>query len=157
MVARATVEQWRNLLAALQKGNFIAAARFERRYKTLGAANAVLQAIVATAIFTTATNGQPVAIRYVAGVIAAVTATITAILNVLSYERLVQQHKAAGLNYGALRRQLEELLAFSDESAAPSQDIVKSVRERWDAVDQESPPLPQTIYDKATAEFASKG
>jgi hypothetical protein len=157
---RDTVENWKRLLSALQKGSFVAAAMFERRQRLLGLPAMVLSTIVGTAIFASLAQTQTPTepwIKIVTGLVSVAAAVLSSLQTFLGYAELAQKHKTAGLKYGALRRETEEALAFESEAELASRDFFKSIRTRWDQIDQEAPPLPQQIYDKVIAEFKTSG
>lgn len=157
MTRRDTLEAWQSLLAALQKGSFITAALYERRNRSLGLPVTILSAIVSTAIFASIAQGSTNQWAQIAvGLISVITAVLSALQTYLNYGELAQKHKVAGVKYGALRREIEEVLASDLETQLTSVDL-KSIRTRWDEIDQEVPPLPQWIYDKVTREFKTRG
>lgn len=110
-----------------------------------------------TAIFASiAQDSTAQSVKIAVGLISIIAAVLSALQTFLSYGELAQKHKVAGVKYGALRREIEEALTSDLETQLTSVDL-KSIRTRWDAIDQEVPPLPQRIYNKVTREFRTGG
>ena len=149
-----TMHNWHAMLAVLQKGNFIAAARYERRNKLLGLPTIILSTVVGTAIFASVGEGTMAKpwVKIVTGLLSVAAAVLSSLQTFLSYAESAQKHKAAGQKYGVLRREIEAALELASDTQPIPPELYKSVRTAWDAVDLEAPPLPQDIYDRLIAE-----
>ena len=66
----------------------------------------------------------------------------------LDYPAPAGRHQAAAIEYGILRREVEEALT---QIGIPDHlnDIFPAVRKRWDAVDKQAPDMPQRFHDIA--------
>jgi hypothetical protein len=152
-----TLDKWHGMLAVLQKGSFMAAARYQRRNQLLGMPVMVLSAIVGSAVFSSISQtNTPTWLKVAVGLVSLSATVMSGLQTFLSYGELAEKHKAAGVKFGTLRREIEELTSSEADPKLANVDL-KSIRTRWDAIDQEAPPLPPAIYKQVTEEAKVSG
>ena len=150
-----TLQQWHQGIRISHSAHFKAAEVYEQRNLWLGVPVVVLSAVTGTAVFTSS-GDTAVAERVVVGLFSVAAAVLASLQTFLRYAELAQKHKAAAIKYGALRRELEEALAtYSAEQPFPA-DFMHDIRQRWDALDEESPVVAKKIYDPVAAEYRKK-
>jgi hypothetical protein len=67
------------------------------------------------------------------------------------------QHKQTAQKFGQLRRELEENLDLGLPGGREEREqLLTSFRNRWNAVDDESRPIPQRIYKKTKADIRKR-
>jgi hypothetical protein len=64
---------------------------------------------------------------------------------------LASKHRAAAAEYGALKREIDELLARHAAGADVLDEDVTRVRERMDTLSRDVPELPQSTWRRARA------
>lgn len=79
-----------------------------------------------------------------------VGATVLAALQTfLNLEGRAEQHRAAALKYGMLRRRIELVLVDTDIEENKLASLMEAFRTDWDLADKAAPILPQRFYDQA--------
>ena len=150
-----TLQQWHQGIRISHAAHFMAADAYERRNLWLGVPVVVLSAITGTVVFTT--SAQPELLeKIVVGLFSVAAAVLASLQTFLRYSELAQKHKAAAIKYGALRRELEEALATYSAEHPFGAGFMASIRERWDALDDESPVVVKRIYDPVEAEYRKR-
>jgi hypothetical protein len=118
---------------------------FGRRKYWLGIPAAILSTLVGTSVFASLQK-QPELWQQIAVGLASVTAAVLASMQtLLGYSERAEKHRVAGAKYGALGRELEQMITSNIEY--PSEAIAE-VRKRLDDLAVESPNNPIPIYPK---------
>jgi hypothetical protein len=153
MYTLATIEQWHHGLRIFHRAHSRAAVLYERRSIVLGLPTIALTAITGTTVFSTMNSTTGTWVKVVTGVMSLSASVLAALQTFLRYPELAERHRAASQSYGALRREVEEILATRQEGSpfAVPADLLKSLRERWNAVDNIAPNIPQRLYDAVEA------
>jgi hypothetical protein len=142
----------RNCLRA-QIGNYEAAGLFTRRNYWLGVPAVLLSAAVGTSVF--AALGKNVEnyplIQMAVGAIAVLAAVLSALQTFFRWGDVASKHRAAAAEYGALKREIDELLARYAAGADVLDEDVTRVRERMDTLSRDVPELPESTWRKARA------
>ena len=122
-----------------------AAARYARTQRWLGAAVAVLGAVVASSVFVAASKGHDVPLLLLTGFVSMAVAVISAANASLDAGGKAQRHHAAAAAFQGLRREVEEELVRC-KTGGPK-DSYEHIRKRWTAALDGSIPLPPKIHD----------
>lgn len=130
-----------------------AASHNTRMHRALGIPVVIVTTVVGTTVFSTMGKSPHVALIIVTGLLSLSAAILSSLQTFLSYSANAERHKFAAVKYGMLRRELEQFLDDPDESAQVLKEFSENFRVRWDAVDQESPPIPENIHREATAQL----
>jgi Petal formation-expressed len=148
MSVQKTLDDWHHGLRIFHRAHSRAASLFNGRNVALGIPTVILTAITGTSIFAT-TAATPEWVSIATGIMSLTAAVLAALQTFLRYSELAEKHRAAAQSYGNLRRETEEVLAglTSDPPVPLPPDYLKSLRERWTAVDNAAPDLPQNVYD----------
>jgi hypothetical protein len=140
------MEQWRNALRIEHIGHSRMAARCETRGRLLGVVVVVLSAIVATSVFSTLESSPSTALKIVAGMLSVAAGVAAALQTFLGFGDLAGKHRDVAAQYGSLRRQLDAVMATSQDLTHPELD---RIRARWDELAAMAPLVPQKLHDEA--------
>jgi hypothetical protein len=88
-------------------------------------------------------------VQVLAGCASVVAAILAGLQTFLGLQDRAEKHRLAGAKYGAIGRELEELLAFPETQLDAH---VTEIRQRLDALALESPNVPLFIANRATRE-----
>jgi hypothetical protein len=120
----------------------------------------IISTIVGAAIFGTIESNPDPYWRIVAGLLSLSAAVLASLQTFFGFAEASERHLAAGRRYGAIRRQLEQLeleYANADESKrAEALGELDALLERLAAVAEESPAIPDKMYDQAAQEFRGR-
>ena len=153
------IEKWRRSLTILNRGHWDAARYYEKVNLGLGMATAITAAISGTTAFTQIQdqanqNEHYVWLQIAIGIFAITAASLSAIQAFVRPSEQAARHKQAGQKFGKLRREIELHLNLGLPSEHKEREtLLTEFRERWDAVDEESLPVPKKIYDKVEKEY----
>lgn len=154
MTARELITQWRNGVRINHQAHAWAALRFQRRESMFGLPVVIITAVIGTSLFGDLT--KETVWKFVIGGLSVLTTVLASAQALLKNAELAEQHKAAALQYGKLRRRIEILLA-TDGSEKSIEAALPGLQEEWDGLDAQSPMLPQDLVDQALAGLKSKG
>jgi hypothetical protein len=142
------VQDWLVSLKILHRGHWNASRWYEQLNLGLGVGTAVCAAISGTSAFTAFTGS---AAAVVAGGLGLSAAILAALQTSLRAAESATRHKQAGVKFGQLRRELEEYLTVGlPQATAERAAQLTALRERWNAADDESPPMPKRFFERAT-------
>jgi hypothetical protein len=147
------LESWLVGVRLSHLGHFSAAAHNSRMHRALGIPVVIVTTAVGTTVFSTMGQSPHIALTVVTGLLSLTAAILSSLQTFLSYSANAERHKFAAIKYGMLRRELEQFLDDPDESANILREFSQNFRVRWDAVDQESPPIPEQIHQNALAKL----
>ena len=156
------IKSWLRSLTILHRGHWDAARYYDKVNFGLGIATAVSAAISGTTAFTQLQNqadqgGLNIWLQVGVGVFALTAASLGAAQAFVRPSELAARHKQAGQKFGKLRREIELHLNLGLPGEYDSRkQLLTEFRLRWDAVDEESLPIPERIYNKIESEFANK-
>lgn len=144
------LEEWLQSLKSLHRGHWDAARAYEQRNFLLGLLATIFAAISGATAFATLAESPSVTVRFFIGLFSLAAATIASLQTYFRSSEQAERHKAAGVKYGALRREIEKELIFVQADDAEKQHKkVESFRTRWNAIDEESPAVPANLYKRA--------
>jgi hypothetical protein len=142
------------------RAHYLAAERALRTHKLLGAPAIVLSSIVGTSIFATVNSSPAIGWKIAAGLIAILAAVFTALQSFFKLSETAETHRAAGAEYGALRRRLDLFLIRIAESKNYEVDQALSeldqIHKAMRALALQSATVPPWAYQKARQSAAGQ-
>jgi len=144
----ALLEQWLHGIKIAHVGHTRAATVFASRGRAFGVGATLAAAIVGTTLFSSLSSSPDPRLVTFAALGSVVAVILTALQTFLNYGELVTGHRAAAGAYGDLRRRAEQLLVFGDRTKL--RDPMAEIAATWAKLEQDSPDLPQGIYQYAT-------
>jgi len=150
----ALLEQWLRGIRIAHVGHTRAATVFARRGRILGIGATIVSAVVGTTLFSSLGTSADVRLITFAAIMSVAAVILTALQTFLNYGELVSAHRAAAGAYGSLRRRAEQLVVFEDP--AKLREPMSQIADTWTKLDQDSPDLPQGIYEYASKWVATR-
>jgi len=142
-----TIRDWHRSLRIKHSAHSRCAALCDRRNLFLGVPVVALSTLSGTAVFATLQSSPQTWIKILIGLFSIAAAVLASLQTILRYAELSQKHKTAAVQYGSLRRELEEALAVCTDAEPCTREFINSIRTRWDTIEQESPSIPQRVHD----------
>ena len=139
---------WRQAIRVCHKAHIKSAAVLQRKNRAFGIPVVILSTIAGTTVFATLEASPELWVKILVGLFSVAAAVLASLQTFLGYGELAERHKLASKKYGSLRREMEEVIAAHEKNEDLPKDYLKSVRTRWDGIDEESPNLSQELYDK---------
>jgi hypothetical protein len=140
------LRNWQERVHVLENAHYKACNAFGRRSLYLGVPATILSTIAGTAVFATMAEQVDVWIRFVIGAISVLVAVLTGLQTFLRFDERSAKHRAAGVEFGILRRELE-LSWASQRDNGTSDEALRQLKEKIDALYKEAPEIPQSIFD----------
>jgi SMODS and SLOG-associating 2TM effector domain family 4 len=137
---------WYERVVVTQRAHYLSADYFGARKYWLGIPAVVLSTLVGTSVFATVQKQPALWLQITVGLASVAAALLASLQTFLGYSERAEKHRIAGAKYGALGRELEQVLA-SDATVAP--EAMAEIRKRLDDLAVESPNNPLPIYHKA--------
>ncbi len=153
------LKAWRRSLMILHRAHWEAAGYFEDRNFWIGLTAAAMSAIAGTTVFATLEQDSPsVIVRVAIGVFSVIATMLAAIQAFLRSAASAERHKAAGIKFGQLRRELDQALIVGlPADAAARETALNDFRKRWDEVESNVPPVPSAIFKRVSRNVARYG
>lgn len=149
------IKKWLRSLEILHHGHWDASRYYDGINLGLGIATTVTATISGTTAF--AQIQQQVEqvelntmIQVGIGIFALIAAALGAVQSFVRPSELASRHKQAAQKYGTLRREIELQLQLG---LPIEHEFLTDFRLRWGAVDEETLPVPQRIYDRTEKEY----
>ena len=136
--------EWHRRASTNKDAHYDAGKYFARLNQLLGIPVIVLSAIVGTSVFATLAQQVDLWIKIIIGVVNFSVAILGGLQTFFGYAERVEKHRLAGANYGAIARELEQVITtgkIEDET-----EFLNKLRERMDTLSSESPEIPHEIW-----------
>lgn len=140
------VETWYGRVSFIQRIQYLAALHYSRLNYWLGIPVIIVTTLVGTSVFASIQQQPAAWLQIMAGFASVLAAVLAGLQTFLGLQDRAEKHRLAGAKYGAVGRQLEELMAFPDRQMDAQ---VFEVRQRLDALALESPNVPLFIANRA--------
>ena len=147
-----TPRKWQINMHVAHRAHFKAAARAERLSQQLGVPAVILAAFVGTAVFASLEKNPDTTVKIIVGLLGVASAVFGALQTYLGSADLASRHRSAAGRYGAIRRELEELLAAYTDGNPCDQEQLDGVRTKWVDAESSAPSLSQRLYAKVERE-----
>ena len=143
------LSEWYRRVSETQRAHYLSAEHFGARKFWLGIPAVVLSTLVGTSVFATVQKQPELWLQIAVGLSSVAAALLASLQTFMGYSERAEKHRMAGARYGALGRELEQLLASRVEL---SPERVAEVRKRLDDLALEAPNNPRPIYERASRE-----
>jgi hypothetical protein len=134
----------------------VAARENDRNRRWLGIPTIVLSAMVGTSMF--ASLGQDALdplLKILVGLFSIAAVVFTSLQTFFDYANRAEIHRATGVKYKVIIRQLEQILSQPAKSFNSEDDWLSGIRESLDVLEEEAPIVPHEIYDHIESTYNS--
>ncbi|HEY2323346.1 MAG TPA: SLATT domain-containing protein [Thermoanaerobaculia bacterium] len=138
--------QWLNGVTILQRAQYRTAKLCATLHFSIGIPLVAISAAVSTAVFATLKTAPDLSARITVGLFSLAATVLAGLQTFLRLSERAERHKQAGVRYGGLRRELELEIV----SAATTREYLIDFRQRWTALDEEAPTVPQWLYERSS-------
>ena len=143
-------EQFQNFCIKKCNAHYLAAEINGKRNRFFGIPVAAITAVVATSIFGTLSQKETVVwLSIITGGLSILAAILSSLQTFLRYSEVAQEHRTAAVGFESMRRKLDLFLLKyrgSDDRQA-ALDRLEKLSADIDAISQNSPTLPDAVYD----------
>ena len=142
------LEKWHQRAGRIQTGHYEAACQLEHRHYWLGVPAITLSLLVSSSMFSALGQASDSWVKWFVATASVATAILAGMQTVLRYGERAASHKIAGVRYGSVKRELEKFMTFIPEDATATEAFVERVRVQWDELNEESPSIPQRVWNR---------
>jgi hypothetical protein len=139
------------------RAHYIAWEEAARKNNWLGIPVVIATTTVGTAIFGTIQDNPVIGVKIFAGLLSLFAGILSSLQTVLKYSELAEKHKTAGARYTSARRRLDIfILKYENQSRPNKEQALRELEEIANLLGElaeESPSIPDKVYDKAEKEF----
>lgn len=140
------LDEWHTGIRVCVMSHHECAKRNDGYHQLLGWPLVVFSAVAGTSAVSSM-NDSGVGWQRILAVSLSMLVTVLASLQTfLRYSEQAQQHKAAAVEFGKLRRELEQMLALLPAGTAPDKAQMDAVRVKWGDLSSHAPSIPNRIY-----------
>lgn len=150
------LEHWIINVKRSQNANYRAAQFYSKFNIFLGVPVAILATLVGTSVFATLSNNVDISLRIVTGIVSILAAILASLQTFLGFSDRAAKHRQAASLYGSVKREIQEKLVVNQGESTELNKALAGIRERMDALAEETPPVPVRIWKTALKEFPSK-
>jgi hypothetical protein len=136
---------WEQRAMLARQAHYDSANYYNNLHYWFGIPVIALTTLVGTGVFATLQESVDNNLRVITGVFGVISAILASLQTFFNYQGLSEKHRSSGNKYSALAREMEMRLKF----LLAYDDMVKFVddwRMRYDAIQDESPSVPQKIW-----------
>lgn len=148
-----TIEQvlaaWLRRAAISLDAHYNAARHYSRRNLWIGVPAVLFSAIVGTTVFATLEKDVSTVARLVVALFSISAAVLGALQTFLGFSERAEKHKASGARYGAISREVEQVLTIPPEQLNSNSEVIDAIRHKMDSAAEEAPGLPDHIWNSA--------
>jgi hypothetical protein len=155
------IRGWALHAAKARRKHEVAARRLDRRRYWIGAPAIVISAIVGASVIASLETRFGMAVTITVGLGSIFASVLASLQTFLAYAERAEKHRAAGVEYKAAIRQLEEKMAEALPARALSHEDAElrawfdEMRQRLDDLERKAPIVPDQIHDAVeNSEFA---
>lgn len=140
-----TFVQWLLGLRIGHRAHFEAAKHYERLHLSIGIPTVIISALMGTTVLANFEYSSHAGMKLTLAVFSGLMIVLTSLQAFLRHAERSERHRAAAIQYGEVRRELEELLALT-ATGTMDRTAIDALRKKWDAVDRQAPTIPTRIY-----------
>jgi hypothetical protein len=142
-------ESWLKRLREAQFAHYEAAEVLSRTHTRLGLPVVILSTVVGSSVFASiaADKVVPIIVKIVVGLISVAAAVLASLQTFLKLSERAEKHRAVAARYGAIRREVEQVLVFKEIEPK----TLDGIRSQIDALSGEAPEIPKRIFGRVEA------
>jgi hypothetical protein len=146
MTAENLLSDWYRRIRFAQFAHYEAAKSYDRMNYGLGIPVVILSTFVGTSVFANIGSTVDASFQILIGLISVIAATLASLQTFFRFSEKAEKHRAAASKYGALRREIEEVMVLCSQEDI--KDTIPSLRLRIDKLSEEAPHIPHRIWAK---------
>jgi hypothetical protein len=145
------MREWLQQVAERERLNFNAANTYGSRHYQLGIPVLALTALAASPAvieLERAATGWP---RIAVSLVRVMVPVFVGLQTFLHLSERAEKHRLVAARYGAIKRHIEEVMAFFAADLRTTEKVSAEIRGKIDAAEAEEPPIPGSIFRRSVA------
>src|SRR2546423_8956710 len=140
------IDQWRLGFRIGHRAHYEAAKYYQRLHLSIGIPTVIISALLGTTVFANLQYSNVAWVGIMLAVLSVTMIVLSSLQAFLRYSERSERHRTAAVQYGELRRELEQLIVFSAKNPI-NEATIEDLRKKWDSVDRQAPTIPTAIYN----------
>lgn len=157
MNADELLTKWLERVRRAQSAHYDSAVRCDRWHFWIGVPLVILTSFIGTSVFVTLQREAGAYIKIAVGLASVAAAVLASVQTFLRFSERAVSHRAAGMRFGALRKEIEHMQAFPPKDPDQTKDLAKSLLDKWNKINEESPTANQRFYKRHYEERKAGG
>jgi len=142
------IEEWHAGIRISVLAHYECAKLFERYHRSLGYPTVILSAVAGTTFMSTLNDSSALWARGFAVALSLSVTVLASLQTFLRYSDRAEKHKTAATEFGKLRRQLEQIVAFVPDGGMMSKSDMEFIRRKWGELSTHAPAVPNKVYTR---------
>lgn len=142
------IQEWHAGIRISVLAHYECSKLYEAYHRLLGYPTVILSALAGTAFVSTLNDSSVWWARSFAVVLSLAVTVFVSLQTFLRYSERAEKHKNAATEFGKLRRELEQIIAFTPEGGTVPESEMKSVRIKWGELSTHAPSIPNQVYSR---------
>ncbi len=140
--------KWAERVRRAQAAHYDSAVRCDKRHFWVGVPVVILTSFIGTSVFVTLQKEADFSMKLAVGLASVVAAVLASVQTFLRFSERAESHRLAAMKFGGLRKEIELMQAFPAVDSAQMKELAKSLLERWNNINEESPTANQRFYER---------
>jgi uncharacterized membrane protein len=146
------LKYWRTRAQRSKIAHYRTSDYFSRLHYWFGIPVVVFSAAVGTSVFAFLQQKPANGVQIAVGLASLSAAVLASLQTFFGFSARASKHKTAAANFGAIQREIEEVLTIKLEDVEDIKEKISNIRERIDALARSSIDTPRRIWLKAEEE-----
>lgn len=142
------IEEWHAGIRISVLAHYECAKLFESYHRSLGYPTVILSAMAGTTFVSTLNESNAEWARGIAIALSVIVTVLASLQTFLRYAERAEKHKSAATEFGKLRRQLEQMVAFVPDGGTLTRSDMEFVRRKWGELSTHAPAIPNKVYTR---------
>ncbi|MET8086577.1 SLATT domain-containing protein [Micromonospora sp. NPDC005197] len=150
------IADWHRRSRQSQRVQYDTGNHYSRLNSLIGGTTIALSAVVSTGIFATLAADPALWIRIATGVLSLCSVVLSSLQTFLRFEQRADRYRADSARYGAIRRELEQIMAIPPGRDSDLRDALGAIKKQMDDLAQGSLTIPARVKRRAVRDLSAK-
>jgi peptidoglycan hydrolase CwlO-like protein len=142
------LKRWHKRLRESQFAHYESAKMLSRANLGLGIPVVIFSTLVGTSVFATIQSNPNLLIQITLGLLSMVAAVLASLQTFFRYSERAEKHRGVGARYGAIRREIEQVIANPQTEYSNAKETLDSLRTKIDSLADEAPEVSSQTWKR---------
>jgi len=143
------LNKWRMRALESQASHYESAKVLKNGNYWLGIPVIIFSTFIGTSIFSTLESSVEIKVRTIIGIVSFLTALLASLQTFLRLAERAERHRSIASKYGAICREIEQVLTYLDSDDDLNEKLVSDIRKELDNISEEAPEVTRRIRKRA--------
>ena len=142
------IEEWHAGIRISVLAHYECSKLFDGYHRLLGYPTVILSALAGTAFVSSLTDSRVWWLRVLAILLSLAVTVFASLQTFLRYAERAEKHKRAATEFGKLRREVEQIIAFVPSGGILVESDLETIRAKWGELSTHAPSIPNHVYTR---------